>query len=395
MALRLLTTTSDVAQLCEDYANSPYVTIDTEFLRERTYWPVLCLVQLARPQRDGESDEDWERDGAVMIDALAKGIDLEPLYKLMRDQSVLKVFHAARQDIEIFVKLSGSVPIPIFDTQVAAMVCGFGDQAGYERLVKGILGQGLDKSSRFTDWSKRPLTDKQLTYAIADVTHLRDIYETLAARLKADGRASWVDEEMAVLRSEETYIVRPPDAWKRLKLRSPSPKMLAAAKGLAEWREAEAQGRDVPRTRVLKDDALLEIAAAQPTNPEGVTSGRMSRRESLSKDHIRAILDVIENAEPGPAEKRRPEPRKPTARQAAINELLRTLLRARAAEAEVAERLIASAADLERLAMEDEPDVRALTGWRMEIFGTNALQLKDGKVGLTAGKEGIEVISLE
>jgi|GEM_PF-2486416 len=292
MSLRPITTTADLAALCTDYADSAYITVDTEFLRERTYWPILCLVQVGRPRREGETDEDFEENGAVLIDPMAKGIDLAPLFALMADRSVLKVFHAARQDIEIFVHLADAVPTPLFDTQIAAMVCGFGDQVGYERLVRSICGQGLDKSSRFTDWSKRPLSDKQLTYALGDVTHLRDVYEHLSGRLEAENRSHWLTEEMAVLEAVETYRVDPAEAWKRLKMRAPTAKLFAAAKGLAEWREAEAQSRDVPRNRVLRDDALMEIAAARPTNHAGLTSGRLSRRENFSNSAAEAMLDV-------------------------------------------------------------------------------------------------------
>jgi len=394
MSLRPVTTTADLAALCEDYAASPYVTVDTEFLRERTYWPILCLVQIGRPRREGESDEAWEEDGAALIDPMARGIDLAPLFALMADRSVLKIFHAARQDVEIFVHLADAVPTPIFDTQIAAMVCGFGDQVGYERLVRSICGEGLDKSSRFTDWSKRPLSEKQLTYALADVTHLRDVYEHLSGRLEKENRSHWLAEEMAVLESVDTYIVDPADAWKRLKMRAPTAKLFAAARALAEWREAEAQARDVPRNRVLRDDALMEIAAARPTTTDGLTSGRLSRRENFSNTAAVAMLDAIRASSSG-AQVKPPKPApKPDPVQSALADLLRTLLRAKTAAEDVAERLVASAADLEAIAMEVEADVPALRGWRRDLFGNDALRLKRGEVALSAGPQGVEVIEL-
>lgn len=393
MSLRPITTTEDLAALCADYATGPYVTVDTEFLRERTYWPILCLVQIGRPRRAGESDADWEEDGAALIDPMAKGIDLAPLFDLMADSSVLKVFHAARQDVEIFVHLADAVPTPIFDTQIAAMVCGFGDQVGYERLVRSICGQGLDKSSRFTDWSKRPLSEKQLAYALADVTHLRDVYEHLSGRLEKENRSHWLTEEMAVLEAVETYVVDPADAWKRLKMRAPTVKLFAAAKALAEWREAEAQARDVPRNRVLRDDALMEIAAARPTTVAGLTSGRLSRRESFSNTAAVAMLDALKAAAGDARKPPRPAP-KPDPVQSALADLLRTLLRAKTAAEDVAERMVASSSDLESIAMEEEADVPALRGWRRTLFGEDALRLKRGEVALSAGPQGVEVIEL-
>lgn len=394
MSLRPITTTAALAALCEDYAQSAYVTVDTEFLRERTYWPILCLVQLGRPRREGESDADFVENGAVLIDPMAEGIDLAPLFALMADRSVLKVFHAARQDIEIFVHLADAVPSPVFDTQIAAMVCGFGDQVGYERLVRAICGQGLDKSSRFTDWSKRPLSEKQLVYALADVTHLRDVYEHLSGRLERENRSHWLTEEMAVLEAVETYRVDPTEAWKRLKMRAPTAKLFAAAKALAEWRETEAQARDVPRNRILRDDALMEIAAARPTNHAGLTAGRLSRRENFSNASAQAMLDAINRAAQGGGEKPPKAAPKPDPVQSALSDLLRTLLRAKTAAEDVAERLVASSADLDAIAMSDEADVPALRGWRRDLFGEDALRLKRGEVALSAGPHGVEVIEL-
>lgn len=394
MTPTVITTTADLTDLCNSYAQCDYVTVDTEFMRERTYWPILCLVQVGRPRFEDETDADWERHGAAIIDPLAKGIDLAPLYALMSDESVLKVFHAARQDVEIFVKQAGAVPKPLFDTQIAGMVCGFGDQVGYEKLVRGIVNVGLDKSSRFTDWAKRPLSEKQLDYALGDVTHLRQIYEFFADKLEQEGRAHWLTQEMDILEAIETYRVEPEDAWQRLKMRGPNARLFGAAQALAAWREETAQRKDVPRNRVLKDDALLEIAAARPKTADALTSGRMSRRESLSRDAIQELLDLVANAPSVTPPKPAREAFRPDARQSALSDLLRTLLRANASKANVAERLVASAADLDQIAMHDEPDVAAMQGWRRELFGDDALRLKRGEVALSAGPDGVVVIEL-
>jgi len=290
---KVITKTDELAELCRAYASASYVTVDTEFMRERTYWPVLCLVQLARPKFDDESDEDWTRDGAVIIDPMVDGISLEPLFALMADQSVLKVFHAARQDVEIFHNLAGAVPVPLYDTQVAAMVCGFGDQVGYETLVRKIVNASLDKSSRFTDWSRRPLSEKQLRYAIGDVTHLRQIYETLSERVSKADRVRWVAEEMDILTDPATYITEPSDAWRRLKMRNPTAKLYTAACALAAWREKEAQRRNIPRNRVIKDDAIMELAASRPKDLETLNKSRLLTRENRSGDNAKSILDAF------------------------------------------------------------------------------------------------------
>jgi len=398
MDFRVVTETEELDAICRAYAAADYVTVDTEFMRERTYWPILCLVQLGRPQFEGESDEDWQRDGAVVIDPMAEGISLAPLFTLMGDESVMKVFHAARQDVEIFHKLSGFVPTPLYDTQVAAMVCGFGDQVGYETLVRKIVNAGLDKSSRFTDWGRRPLSAKQLVYAIGDVTHLRAIYESLSERVAAAERSAWVSEEMKILTDPATYVTEPEDAWKRLKLRNPSPKLYVAAQALAAWREREAQRRDVPRNRVIKDDALMELAASRPSDLESLSKSRLLTRENRNGDAARSILDALAEMKAGtmPAPPKMKDKPRLTAAQSALAELLRTLLRAKAAEADVAARMIASAADLDRLAVEREPeDLLALQGWRREVFGNDALRLKQGEIALSAGSRGVKVVELK
>ena len=388
--MRIVTDQAALEALCAEFAAHPYITVDTEFLRERTYWPQLCLLQMARPGKDPGA--------AAIVDPIAGQLDLSPLFALMADPKVVKVFHAARQDVEIFVNLGSVVPTPLFDTQVAAMVCGYGDQIGYETLVRKIARAGLDKSSRFTDWMRRPLSDKQLTYAIGDVTHLRVIYESLSAELDRSGRRDWVAEEMAILTAPETYRTEPQDAWKKIKSRSASGKVLAAIQTLAAWREREAQARDVPRARLLKDDALLEVAATRPKTIEDLSASRLLQREARRGPVAEAILAAIAEAESMPAAARpvrddRPEP-KPGA--GALVELLKVLLKARCDAMGVAQKLVASSADLESIAQGDLPDeaIPALHGWRREVFGEDALRLKRGEIALTATADGVRVVSL-
>jgi ribonuclease D len=386
--MTVITDQAALDALCAEYAQAPFVAVDTEFMRERTYWPQLCLVQLARPGDDPGA--------AVAIDPLGGTLDLSALFALMANPAVVKVFHAARQDVEIFVHLAGVVPAPMFDTQVAAMVCGYGDQIGYETLVRRIARAGLDKSSRFTDWSRRPLSDKQVAYALGDVTHLRAIYLNLSSELKRTGREDWVAEEMAILTSADTYRTEPDEAWRKLKTRSTSGKVLAAAQALAAWREREAQARDVPRSRILKDDALLEIAANRPTTVEELNASRLLQREGRKGPAAEAILAALRAAEDLPPEARpdveeRPQPR-PGA--AALVELLKVLLKAKSDETGVAQRLIASTADLEALAGDDAPEVPALHGWRRAVFGEDALRLKAGEIALTATPKGVRIVAL-
>ncbi|MEM1315245.1 MAG: ribonuclease D, partial [Pseudomonadota bacterium] len=381
----LITDTEALAEFCARCAEHPYVTVDTEFLRERTYWPQLCLVQMAHP--GGEDD-----GSAALIDPLAEGMDLAPLFALMKAPDVTKVFHAARQDLEIFWHLGGLVPAPLVDTQVGAMVCGYGDQAGYETLVRKICKLGLDKSSRFTDWTQRPLSDKQLAYALADVTHLRAIHEALEAELVRTGRKAWVGEEMAVLSDPETYRSDPKEAWRRLKTRSTSPKFLAVARALAEWRERRAQEKDVPRNRLMKDDALLEVASNRPETLEELGRSRLLLREARKGDAAKEILEAVKAglaapeteapAAAGPVRGAKPA-------SGALTDLLKVLLKSRAEDLRVAPKLLASSDDLARIASEDDPDVPAMTGWRREAFGELALQLKRGEIALSADRDGI------
>ncbi len=383
-----ITETDALARFCAEARDFPYVTVDTEFLRERTYYAQLCLVQLARP---GKGDE-----GAVLVDTLAEGLDLSPLYELFRDPAVVKVFHAARQDLEIFYTLDGVIPQPFFDTQVAAMVCGYGDQVSYETLVRQIARAQVDKSSRFTDWSRRPLTPAQMTYALADVTHLRKIYERLAKQLAESGREGWVTEELSVLTDPATYRADPADAWQRLKARSQSPRFVAAMRELARYREATAQARNLPRSRILKDDALMELAANRPRNLEDLGKSRLLLREARRGEIAEGILASIARAETvGPADL--PDLREAPARKPgteALADLLRVLLKARADATGVAQKLIANAAELDAIAAEDAPDVPALSGWRFEVFGRDALRLKRGEIALSARGSAVEVVPL-
>ncbi len=392
--MHIVSETGELARICAAFAEAPYVTVDTEFLRERTYWSQLCLVQMARPGAAGEGAED---DSAVLIDPLAAGIDLAPLHALMADERVVKVFHAARQDVEIFHHLGGVVPRPLFDTQVAAMVCGYGEQVGYETLARKIAKVTIDKSSRFTDWSRRPLSDKQLAYALADVTHLRQIYEALRDRLAATDRISWVAEEMAVLTDPATYAADPDEAWQRIKARSHSPRFLAVVRSLARWREINAQDRDVPRSRVLKDDALLEVATAQPRTPDELSRMRLLQRDARRPEMAAEILAAVAEGLACPPDRMPRLSAQPRRREgsAAVAELLKVFLKARADEIGVAPRLIAPASEIEALAGEEEVgDLAVLKGWRGEVFGADALRLKNGDTGLVARRDGIRLVDL-
>ncbi|RED11292.1 ribonuclease D [Pontivivens insulae] len=386
--MREIKTTEDLATFCDEARAHPFVTIDTEFLRERTYYSQLCLIQMAYPG-DGEGD-------AALIDALAPDLSLEPLYNLFRDTRVVKVFHAARQDLEIFVNKAGVLPDPLFDTQVAAMVCGYGEQVGYETLVRSVCKAQIDKSSRFTDWAQRPLSQKQKDYALADVTFLRDIYNKLAAELEKSGRASWVREELGVLTSTDTYIIKPEDAWKRLKTRTNSARFLGIARALAEWREREAQTRDIPRNRLMKDDALLELAANKPTTIEALGKSRLLLREARKGRTAEAIVAVVAEAMALPESALPKVPRQKNNAQVspALMDLLRVLLKAKSEQAGVAQKLIATTAELEAWAQGAPEGAKLRNGWRAEIFGNDAAALRDGKLALTLGKSGVKAIDV-
>jgi ribonuclease D len=368
--MSLLTTTEELAAVCDRFARHPFVTVDTEFLRETTFWPKVCVIQVASPEE------------AVAIDALAEGIDLSPFFELMANAEVVKVFHAARQDLEIIWRLARLIPAPLFDTQVAAMVCGFGEQASYLELVKAITRANLDKSSRFTDWSRRPLSPAQIDYAIADVTHLREIYKSLRERLERSNRLDWLADEMQTLTSPATYEQSPENAWERLRHRARKPRDLAVLMELAAWRESEAQSRDVPRSRVLKDDVLLEIAQAAPKSAEALANLRSFPK---GMERSRAGADILAAVERGlardPADMPRIE-RERRGSNGATVELLKVLLRQVTEQTGVAAKMIATVEDLEAIASDDRADVPALRGWRRALFGEKALELKRGRLAL-------------
>jgi ribonuclease D len=370
-----ITTTAELAEVCSRMGKHPFVTVDTEFLRETTYYPLLCVAQLASP------------DEAVVIDALAEGIDLKPFFDLMTNESVIKVFHAARQDIEIVWNLANKIPHPIFDTQVAAMVLGYGDSISYDQLVQRITGDAIDKSFRFTDWTRRPLTDAQLRYAISDVTHLRDVYLKLSADIQERGRTDWVRAEMDILTSPETYRMEPEKAWERLKSRVRKPKDLAVLIEIAAWREREAQSRDVPRGRVLKDEVIGEIAIQAPTTIE-----KLSHLRALPKGFERsrwgeAIIEAVKRGvERDPKTLPRIEKFRGAINGGATVELLKVLLRMTSERHGVAAKVVATVDDLERIAADDDADVPAMKGWRRELFGEKALALKHGKLALAIEK---------
>lgn len=383
-----ISTTEALAEFCTQARTHDYVTIDTEFLRERTYYSKLCLIQLAMPGTDDSN--------AVLVDPLADDLSLEPLYDLFRDTSVVKVFHAARQDLEIFFVDAQVFPVPLFDTQVAAMVCGFGEQVGYETLVRKIARQPLDKTSRFTDWSRRPLTEAQKNYAIADVTHLRQIYEFLSKKLAESNRGHWVEEELGILTNPDTYIIAPQNAWKRVKTRTNSGKFMAVVQALAAFREDHAQTRNIPRNRVFKDDALVELASNKPKSMEDLGRSRLLLRDARRGDIAEGILKAVAAGLALPADK---APKPPTGREKlqvnpAIADLLRVLLKAKTESAGVAAKLIAPAADLDAMAA-GMRDVPALSGWRAEVFGNDALRLCEGKIALAAVGADVKVVQLD
>ncbi len=385
----MISDTASLEAFCQKLSTAETITVDTEFMREKTYWPQLCLVQVAGPD-DGSDD----LDNARAIDALAPGIDLQPLFDLMANENVLKVFHAARQDLEIFHHLSGHIPSPVFDTQVAAMVCGYGDSVGYEMLVTTLTNEQVDKGSRFTDWAARPLSDRQVTYALADVTHLRIVYGKIREKLKNNGRENWLAEEMKILTSPSTYESDPREVYKRIKCGNARPKTLSILRELAAWREDEAKRRDLPRGRVIRDEQLLEIAHHPPESQADLARirglGKKFSESSAGDVLIEAAkkgLAVPESERPRPKQR----PRMPNGTGPA-SQLLKVLLKMRCDEHEVAQKLLASSDDVENLAaFADKADIRALTGWRREVFGEDALRLLRGEIAL-AVKNGQTVI---
>ena len=381
MAANLVTRTPELASACRRLRAADYIAVDTEFIRDNTYWPRLCLVQVA--------SEDEE----IAIDPLGGDLDLKPFLELLTDENVLKVFHAARQDIEIF-HLLGAMPAPLFDTQLAAMVCGFGDAAGYETLVKRLLGHAIDKSSRLSDWSRRPLTERQLRYALDDVVHLRGVYAELARRLRKSGRERWLAEELALLTDPETYANPPEEAWRRIRSRSAKPRHMAILRELAAWRERAARSRNRPRNRVLRDEALAEIAAHPPKNATDLTRMRGSPKGLATRADGETIARIVSEVMSMPDEalpKPEARPRQNRGRGPLV-ELLKVLLKAKCEEHGVAQKLVATVDDLERIAAGGERGVPPLTGWRREVFGEDALRLTRGEVALTADSSGIRLI---
>lgn len=382
--MTLLTDNAAIAAFCDRMAAETFVAVDTEFLRDRTYWPQLCLVQIAGAQE------------AVAIDPLAPGVDMQPVFALMRNPAVLKVFHAARQDLEIFLQLDGVIPTPIVDTQVAAMVCGFGDSVSYETLATRLANAKIDKSSRFTDWSNRPLSERQLTYALSDVTYLRTVYEKLRARLAKTGREHWIAEEMRVLSDPAEYTATPEECWRRLKPRTGGAKFLSILKELAAWREVEAQRRNLPRARLLKDEALMEIAALAPRSVDDLARSRSVSRGQAEGPIGEAVLEMVRRGIETPPQDapKLPQRSDPPPGRAPLLELMKVLLKAKCEQYDVAQKLVATTADLEMIAADDDADTPALHGWRRELFGEDALALKQGRLALAAGGDSVRVIQL-
>jgi ribonuclease D len=377
--MHLITQTDELETLCRDLADMPYITIDTEFLRDKTYYPKLCLIQVS-----AEGKEE------VAIDTLADGIDLEPLFTLMRNENVVKVFHACRQDLEIFYHAMGELPTNVFDTQVAAMVCGYGDQIGYHNLVSDVCGTRIDKGPQFTDWSRRPLSNRQLRYALDDVVYLKQVYKTLKNKLEERGRDSWVNQEMNYLLDPETYKNAPDDAWQRVKIKSNKAETHVVLRAVAKWREEEAQRRDVPRNRIVRDETIADLSIHPPKEIDGLRKIRNipgdiakgKRGEVLFKIVQEALKSDFDKSIVPPAVERFPENAKP------VLEMLKVLLRIVSSDSGVAAKLIANKTDLEKLAVSDDPDILTLKGWRYDVFGQDALALKQGKIflGLKNGK---------
>jgi ribonuclease D len=384
--MALITDNTALQELCGRLSQATYITVDTEFMREKTYWPILCLVQVAGP------DEAWA------IDPLAEGLDLSPLFALFADEKILKVFHAGRQDLEIFYHLAGQLPKPVFDSQIAAMVCGYGDSVGYDTLIGSLTGVRIDKSSRFTDWSVRPLSERQIDYALGDVTHLRVAYEKLKETLESNGRADWLVEEMAVLTAAKTYYVDPAQAYLRLKVRNPKPRLLAVLREVASWRQIQAEKRDLPRNRILRDEALLEIAHHVPKTTADLERvrglGKRMAENTSGQELLAAVklgLAVPDSECPKPKNRARlPADIGPTA------ELLKVLLKMKCVESGVAQKLVASSSDVDLIAAYGEDaDAPALSGWRRDLFGEDALKLKDGDMALAVRNKKVAVVPVD
>jgi ribonuclease D len=384
--MRIIETSGELKALAQELETAAYLALDTEFMRDQTYWPKLCLIQVAAPGVE------------AIVDPMAEGIDLSPFYALLKSPHIVKVLHAARQDIEIFFHQGGVIPSPLFDSQIAAMVCGFGDAASYETLTRKLARAEVDKSARFTDWSRRPLSQRQLEYALADVTHLRTIYEALKKQLEKSRRESWVQEEIAALQDPALYRLDPEIAWKRLKARTSNKRFLAILAAIAAWREREAQARDLPRNRIIKDEALMEIAAHPPDSAEGLERIRAVPRGFASSRSGKALMEAIEEGQHAPPPEGAGEAEKPRRKREpspGAVDLLKTLLRLRAEEAGVAPRLIANVDDIERLAAFEDEGVAALHGWRKDVFGKDALALRKGELAIALENGDAVVVELD
>ena len=379
--MTLITDNSSLESACDRLSNEAYLSVDTEFMREKTYYPRLCLIQIS-----GKKE-------AIAVDAISPGINLEPVFKLLNNPTITKVFHACRQDMEIFFHLTNNTPKPVFDTQIAAMVCGYGDAISYDKLVKQLLGVEIDKSSRFTDWTQRPLSNTQLNYALSDVTHLRKIYEKLKKQLQENGRETWLFEELNFVTNTTTYMIDPEKVWLRLKVRSGRPQFLILVQAIAAFREREAQRRDVPRNRVLRDDVLLDIAARAPTTPEELAKVRSISANFATSNSGTQILKTISLAKQIPIDQAPKIEKKEQKNNqgTAVVELLKVLLKMKAEEHNVAQKLIAATADLEAVAADDMANVAFLKGWRRELFGNDALLLKSGKLGLSIKNQSVRI----
>jgi len=384
LPMTLITETNELIEACERFSRDSFLAIDTEFMRERTYYPQLCLIQIA-----GKSE-------AVTVDALANEISLDPILNLMANNEIIKVFHACRQDMEIFFNLNRRIPFPVFDTQIGAMVCGYGESVSYDKLVRQITGIQIDKSSRFTDWSHRPLSKQQLNYALSDVTHLRTVYESLLNQLEKNGRINWLNEEFQSVLSPKTYDIPLDQIWKRLKIKNGKPRFLILVRELCAFREKEAQNRNTPRNRVIRDDVLLDIAARSPKSSVDLAKVRSLSPQfaegRLGKSILRVVAEasnIPESDAPQLEKLNKPKPQKP-----ALIELLKVLLKHKSEDNNVAQKLIASTADLEAIAENDNANVLALNGWRKDVFGADALLLKSGKIALSATGDRIKVIRI-
>jgi len=383
--MTLITTSNELTDACSFLSKADYLTVDTEFMRETTFWPKLCLLQIAGPNQ------------AFAIDPLANNIKLKPVLELLADKSIVKVMHAARQDMEIFYHLTGSLPQPLFDTQIAAMVCGFGDQIGYESLVSKLNGTRLDKSSRFTDWSRRPLTDEQLEYALGDVTHLRSVYEKLHSRIENTGRFEWIEEEIRLLCNPEIYKIDPEQAWRRLKPKRNDPRYLAVLQSVAEWRENEALTRNVPRNRVVRDEIILQIASRPPNDKKALERVRGLSSGFSNGSYGKSLLEAISKGvslplDLAPTTKIKSE--LPTG-IGPLTDLLKVLLKQKCEEHHVAQKLVANVSDLERIAADNEADVSALKGWRRVLFGEDALRLKKGEIALVVSEKKVRIVKVK